>query len=87
MIPLASAAARSLGKRMGKVTTEQMQKAGVLNTYLMEIFKNHKLMKIFQKENFEEKRAIEYINNLKETFTHLYMGKSIHYPLPANNSI
>ena len=67
MIPLASAAARSLGKRMGKVTTEQMQKAGVLNTYLMEIFKNHKLMKIFQKENFEEKRAIEYINNLKET--------------------
>ena len=58
MIPLASFAARSLGKRMGKVTTEQMQKAGVLNTYLMEIFKNHKLMKIFQKENFEEKRAI-----------------------------
>ena len=68
MIPLASVAARyTLGKRMGKVTTEQMQKAGVLNTYLMEIFKNHKLMKIFQKENFEEKRAIEYINNLKET--------------------
>ena len=60
MIPLASAAARSLGKRMGKVTTEQMQKAGVLNTYLMEIFKNHKLMKIFQKEKYEEKRADEY---------------------------
>ena len=67
MIPLASTAARSLGKRMGKVTTQQMQKAGVLNTYLMEIFKNHKLMKIFQKEDYEKNRAIEYINNLKET--------------------
>ena len=54
MIPLASVAARTLGKRMGKVTTEQMTKAGALNTYLMEIFKNHKLMKIFQKERFEK---------------------------------
>ena len=51
MIPLASFAARSLGKRIGKVTNEQMHKTGILNTYLMEIFKNHKLMKIFQKEN------------------------------------
>jgi subfamily B ATP-binding cassette protein MsbA len=44
-----------------------MQKAGILNTYLMEIFKNHKLMKIFQKENYESNRANTYINNLKET--------------------
>ena len=67
MIPLASFAARSLGKRMGKVTNEQMHKTGILNTYLMEIFKNHKLMKIFQKETYEKKRAFEYINTLKET--------------------
>tara|TARA_Y100000741_G_scaffold224274_1_gene171257 strand:- start:902 stop:2035 length:1134 start_codon:yes stop_codon:yes gene_type:complete len=33
----------------------------------MEIFKNHKLMKIFQKESYEKKRALEYINTLKET--------------------
>ena len=67
MIPLASFAARSLGKRMGKVTSEQMHKTGILNTYLIEIFKNHKLMKIFQKETYEKKRAFEYINTLKET--------------------
>ena len=67
MIPLASFAARSLGKRIGKVTNEQMLKAGALNTYLMEILKNHKLMKIFQKETYEKERAVEYINTLKET--------------------
>ena len=67
MIPLASFTARSLGKRMGKVTNEQMHKTSILNTYLMEIFKNHKLMKIFQKESYEKKRALEYINTLKET--------------------
>ena len=67
MIPLASAAARTLGKRMGKVTTEQMKKAGLLNSYLIEIFKNHKLIKIFQKEGFEKGRADKYIGELKET--------------------
>ncbi len=67
MIPLASLAAKSLGKRIGKVTNEQMLKVGVLNTYLMEIFKNHKLMKIFQKETYEKERALKYINTLKET--------------------
>ena len=35
MIPLASFAARSLGKRIGKVTNEQMHKTGILNTYLI----------------------------------------------------
>ena len=67
MIPLASIAARTLGKRIGKVTTQQMNKAGVLTTYLVEIFKNHKLMKIFQKENYEKKRANDFITGLKET--------------------
>ena len=55
MIPLASFTARSLGKRMGKVTNEQMHKTGLLTTYLLEIFKNHKIIKIFQKESFEKK--------------------------------
>ncbi len=67
MIPLASTAARTLGKRIGKVTTQQMSKAGILNSYLIEVFKNHKLTKIFQKEEYEKKRANEYIYSLKET--------------------
>ena len=67
MIPLASFAAKSLGKRIGKVSMQQMKKAGILNTYLIEIFKNHKLTKIFQKESYENKRAYSYIDSLKET--------------------
>ena len=67
MIPFASVAARSLGKRIGKVTTQQMVSYGTLTSYLIEIFKNHKLMKIFQKEKFEQERANEYIHKLKET--------------------
>ena len=66
MIPLASTAARALGKRIGKVTTQQMNEAGALNTYLIEIFKNHKLTKIFQQEDYEKQRANKFINRLKE---------------------
>ncbi len=67
MIPLASTAARTLGKRIGKVSTQQMDRAGILTSYLVELFKNHKLTKIFQKENYEKSRATEFINSLKET--------------------
>ena len=67
MIPLASTAAKVLGKRIGKVSTQQMQRHGTLASYLIEIFKNHKLIKIFQKEEYEKKRANEFINILKES--------------------
>ena len=66
MIPLATFTARVLGKRITKVTTEHMVKAGILNTYLIEIFKNHRLTKIFQQEKYENKRAEEFINDVKE---------------------
>ncbi len=66
MIPLASIAAKTLGKRIGKVTTEAQEKSGYLTTYLVELFKNHKLIKIFQKEKYERDRADEYLNDLKE---------------------
>ena len=67
MIPLASFAAKSLGKRIGKVVNQQMSRAGALNTYLIEVFKNHKLTKIFQKEKYENERAVKFLNSLKET--------------------
>ena len=67
MIPLASIAAKSLGKRISKVTTQQMNRAGILTSYLMEMFKNHKLIKIFQQESYEKNRAFEFIENLKES--------------------
>ncbi len=66
MIPLASISAKKLGKRIGKVTTEAQEKSGFLTTYLVELFKNHKLIKIFQKEDFEEIRADSYLSQLKD---------------------
>ena len=66
MIPLAYLAARSLGKRITKVSFEQMEWAGVLSSYLIEVFKNHKLIKIFQKEMYEKNRASIFLNNVKE---------------------
>ena len=65
MIPLASISAKTLGKRISKVTTEAQQKSGFLTTYLVELFKNHKLIKIFQKENFEKNRADKYLTSIK----------------------
>jgi subfamily B ATP-binding cassette protein MsbA len=66
MIPLASISAKTLGKRIGKVTTEAQEKSGHLTTYLVELFKNHKLIKIFQKENLEINKADEYLAELKD---------------------
>ena len=66
LIPIASTAARSLGKRMGKVTTEAQEKSAFLTRFLVELFKNHKLTKIFQKEKYESIRADNYLNQLKD---------------------
>ena len=66
MIPLASFFARLLGKRITKVTSQAMERAGEVFTYLIEIFKNHKLIKIFQKETYETSRADKALENVKD---------------------
>ena len=66
MIPFASFVSKNLGKRMGKVTTESQVDSGLLTTHLMEIFKNHKLIKIFQKEVSEQKKLLSLISSLKD---------------------
>ena len=66
MIPLASITAKIIGKRMNKVSTEAQEKSGDLNRYLIDLFKNHKIIKIFQRENYEKKRSEVFVNNLKE---------------------
>ena len=65
MIPFASFFARFLGKRVSKLTVQAMDRAGILNTHLMEIFRNHKLIKIFQKETYETSRANNALEQLK----------------------
>ena len=79
MIPLASFFARFLGKRVNKVTVQAMDMAAVLNTHLMEIFRNHKLIKVFQKETYETSRtntALEQIKNKSKKLGILYARSS-----------
>ncbi len=66
MIPIASITAKKLGKRMGKVTTEAQERSGDLNKYIVDLFKNHKIIKIFQREDFENERSEKFVNALKE---------------------
>ena len=66
MIPLASIAAKSLGKRIGKVSTEAQEMSGNLNKYLIELLSNHKLIKVFQKEDYETNRSSKVIKDLAE---------------------
>ncbi|WP_435148625.1 ABC transporter ATP-binding protein [Candidatus Pelagibacter bacterium nBUS_32] len=64
MIPIASIFARTLGKRMGKIVTEAQERSGNLISYLVELFKNHKIAKIFQKEEYETRRADVHLTEL-----------------------
>jgi subfamily B ATP-binding cassette protein MsbA len=66
MIPIASVTAKKLGERMGKVTTEAQERSGDLNKYIVDLFKNHKIIKIFQREDFENIRSEKFVNALKE---------------------
>ena len=66
MIPVASFAAKNLGKRIGKVSKEAQIESGNLAKYLIEIFKNHKIIKIFQQEDKENLKVKSKIENLQE---------------------
>ena len=66
MIPLASIVAKSLGKRITKATRETMDTSASFTKRLVEIFKNHRLIKSFQAENHERERSSEDILNLKD---------------------
>tara|TARA_Y100001958_G_scaffold148451_1_gene130144 strand:- start:7869 stop:9605 length:1737 start_codon:yes stop_codon:yes gene_type:complete len=66
MIPLASLAAKSLGKRIGKITKESQEVAGKVNSFFLDVIKNHKLIKIFQREEYENKRLENNLDNIRE---------------------
>ena len=57
MMPLAAFVAKSLGKRMGKATTKSLQLAGSLTSFLSEMIKGSRMIKIFQQEKFELGRS------------------------------
>ena len=66
MMPLAIFFAKNLGKRIGKVSKEAQIESGNLSKYLIEIFKNHKIIKIFQQEDRENLKIKGKIENLQE---------------------
>ena len=66
MMPLAGGLARSLGKRMGKATSKAGASSGILASFLSEIFKGSKMIRIYQKEIQEGEKAERVIDDLVE---------------------
>ena len=66
MMPLAAGLAKSLGKRIGKATSKAGESSGKLVTFLSEILKASKMIRIYQKENDENKKADHVIDDLVE---------------------
>jgi subfamily B ATP-binding cassette protein MsbA len=66
MMPLAAGLAKSLGKRIGKATGKAGESSGNLTTFLSEIFKGSRMIRIYLKEEEELKKAGHVIDDLVE---------------------
>ena len=66
MMPLAGGLARSLGRRIGKATSKAGVSSGNLASFLSEIFKGSKMIRIYQKEKEENEKANKVIDDLVE---------------------
>jgi subfamily B ATP-binding cassette protein MsbA len=62
MMPLAAIVAKSLGKRIKKAVTESTKIEGGLTSYLSEMIKGTRMIKIYQQENFEFDRSTKKID-------------------------
>ncbi len=66
MIPLAGGFAKNLGKQMGKATTQASELSGKLISFLSDIFRASKMIRIYQKEDAEEEKSDDVITQLVE---------------------
>ena len=66
IMPLAAGVAKSLGKRIGKAVGQAGEIAGTLTTFLSEIFKGSKMIRVYQKEDQENKNAHQIIEDYVE---------------------
>ena len=66
MMPLAAGLAKSLGKRIGKATGKAGESSGRLVSYLSEILKGSRMIRIYQKEEQENLKAKTVIKDLVE---------------------
>ena len=62
MMPLAVIVAKSLGKRIKKAVSESAEIEGGLTSYLSEVIKGTRMIKIYQQENFEFDRSTKKID-------------------------
>ena len=66
MMPLAGGLAKRLGKRIGKAVDEAGEISGKFTSFLSEIFKGSKMIRIYQKEEQENINASKLITDLVE---------------------
>jgi ATP-binding cassette, subfamily B, bacterial MsbA len=64
MIPLAAGLAKNLGRKMGKATTQASEVSGKLISFLSDIFRASKMIRVYQKEEVEEQNSEEVISQL-----------------------
>ena len=69
MMPLAAVIAKSMGKRLGKVTSESAEVSGRLSSFLGEMIKGSRMIKVYQQEKFEFGRS--------DSILTLFMNKKI----------
>ena len=73
MMPLAAIVAKSLGKRINKAISESAKIEGGLTSYLSEVIKGTRMIKIYQQENFEFDRSAKKID--ERTNIQIKIGK------------
>ena len=73
MMPLAAIVAKSLGKRINKAVAESTKIEGSLTSYLSEVIKGTRMIKIYQQENFEFDRSSKKIE--ERTNIQIKIGK------------
>ena len=73
MMPLAAFVAKSLGKRINKAVAISAKIEGNITSYLSEIIKGNRMIKIYQQENFEFDRSSKKID--ERTNIQIKIGK------------
>ena len=64
MIPLAAGLAKNLGKKIGKATSQAGEISEKFVSFFADIFRGSKMIRIYQKEKFEEEKADNVISEM-----------------------
>ncbi len=81
MMPLAAFVAKSLGKRINKAVDKSAKIEGGLTSYLSEVIRGTRMIKIYQQENFEFDRSMKKID--ERTNIQIKIGKILIRATPV----